>query len=65
MAEVSEKLVSGFLRGQLYLGKMEATKLKLQVTAFRDALGVLQCLRDILVEFLHLLRAFEVEEIAR
>ena len=65
ITEVSQKLVGSFIFRQLYLREVKATKLKLEIAHFSNALGILQRLRNIAVKLCHLLWALEVEEIAR
>ncbi|MBA7654042.1 hypothetical protein ES703_61916 [subsurface metagenome] len=64
VTEFSQKLDIRFPFRQLHLRQMKSPKLELKVTHFSNALGVLQCLRDITVKLCHLLRTLEIEKVS-
>ncbi|MBA7690662.1 hypothetical protein ES703_99193 [subsurface metagenome] len=63
VAEVSQKLVSSLPFGQVYLRQVESSELEFKVTHLSDALGVCQCLGDILEKLRHFLWGPQIEEV--
>ena len=63
-AKLRQVFITCFALGQTNLGKVQTSKLQVQITQPSDAPGILQGLWDIREKLLHLLRAPEIEGIS-